>query len=242
MRRYCSRTPAAACAAEDGDAIPFASSLQKERHAMSLSALLAFALILSVGVATPGPTVLLAMSNGSRYGLRHALVGMLGAVTADVVMVALVGFGLGMLLEASETAFVTLKLAGAAWLAYVGVRMLLSSGGRAAAQAVGQAMPDRRTAFLKSFFVAMSNPKYYLFMSALLPQFVDRSHAIAPQYAILAATIVAIDVAGMTGYALLGVHSVRVWKAAGEKWLNRVSGSLLLILAGYVALYRKAAN
>ena len=73
-------------------------------------------------------------------------------------------------------------------------------------------------------------------------QFVDRSHAIAPQYAILAATIVAIDVVGMTGYALLGVHSVRVWKAAGEKWLNRVSGALLLILAGYVALYRKAAN
>ncbi|KVH31022.1 amino acid transporter [Burkholderia cepacia] len=209
---------------------------------MSLSALLAFALILSVGVATPGPTVLLAMSNGSRYGLRHAVVGMLGAVTADVVMVALVGFGLGMLLEASETAFVTLKLAGAAWLAYVGVRMLLSSGGRGASQAVDHAMPDRRTAFLKSFFVAMSNPKYYLFMSALLPQFVDRSHAIAPQYAILAATIVAIDVVGMTGYALLGVHSVRVWKAAGEKWLNRVSGSLLLILAGYVALYRKAAN
>jgi threonine/homoserine/homoserine lactone efflux protein len=228
--------------AEDDDAILFAGSLQKERHAMSLSALLAFALILSVGVATPGPTVLLAMSNGSRYGLRHAMVGMLGAVTADVVMVALVGFGLGMLLDASETAFVTLKLAGAAWLAYVGVRMLLSSGGSASAQALDQATPDRRTAFLKSFFVAMSNPKYYLFMSALLPQFVDRAHAIAPQYAILAATIVAIDVVGMTGYALLGVHSVRVWKAAGEKWLNRVSGSLLLMLAGYVALYRKAAN
>ena len=76
---------------------------------MSLSALLAFALILSVGVATPGPTVLLAMSNGSRYGLRHAMVGMLGAVTADVVLVALVGFGLGVLLDASETAFVTLS-------------------------------------------------------------------------------------------------------------------------------------
>ncbi|WP_321933777.1 LysE family translocator [Burkholderia cenocepacia] len=209
---------------------------------MSLSALLAFALILSVGVATPGPTVLLAMSNGSRYGLRHAMVGMLGAVTADVVLVALVGFGLGVLLDASETAFVTLKLLGAAWLAYVGIRMLMSSGGAAAAQPCVPATPDRRSAFLKSFFVAMSNPKYYLFMSALLPQFVDRSHAIAPQYAILAATIVAIDVIGMTGYALLGVHSVRVWKTAGETWLNRVSGSLLLMLAGYVALYRKAVH
>ncbi|KWF18149.1 LysE family translocator [Burkholderia pseudomultivorans] len=209
---------------------------------MSLSALLAFALILSVGVATPGPTVLLAMSNGSRYGLRHAMVGMLGAVTADVVLVALVGLGLGVLLEASEAAFVTLKLAGAAWLAYVGVRMLLSSGGPATAQPLDHPPPDRKTAFLKSFFVAMSNPKYYLFMSALLPQFVDRSHAIGPQYAILAATIVTIDVIGMTGYALLGVHSVRVWKAAGEKWLNRISGSLLLMLAGYIALYRKSTT
>ncbi|MCA3782913.1 MAG: LysE family translocator [Burkholderia sp.] len=209
---------------------------------MSLSALFAFALILSVGVATPGPTVLLAMSNGSRYGLRHAMVGMLGAVTADVVLVALVGLGLGVLLDASETAFVTLKLLGAAWLAYVGIRMLMSRGSPADAQVCVPATPDRRTAFLKSFFVAMSNPKYYLFMSALLPQFVDRSHAIAPQYAILAATIVAVDVIGMTGYALLGVHSVRVWKVAGEKWLNRVSGSLLLMLAGYVALYRKATH
>ncbi len=51
---------------------------------MWLSALLAFALILSVSVATPGPTVLLVMSNGSRYGLRHVMVGMLGAVTTDV--------------------------------------------------------------------------------------------------------------------------------------------------------------
>ncbi|PFH13106.1 LysE family translocator [Burkholderia sp. JKS000303] len=209
---------------------------------MTISALLAFALILSVGVATPGPTVLLAMSNGSRYGLRHAMVGMLGAVTADVVLVALVGFGLGVILEASETAFVTLKLLGAAWLAYVGIRMLTSSGRTSAAQQPDLPTPDRRTAFLKSFFVAMSNPKYYLFMSALLPQFVDRSRAVAPQYAILAAVIVAIDVIGMTGYALLGVHSVRVWQAAGEKWLNRVSGSLLLMLAGYVALYRKSVH
>ncbi|MGU7780145.1 LysE family translocator [Burkholderia sp. PU8-34] len=93
--------------------------------------------------------------------------------------------------------------------------------------------------FQKSFFVAMSNPKYYLLMTALLPQFVDQSLPVAPQYAILAATIAVIDTVVMVGYALLGMHSVRVWKAAGEKWLNRVSGTLLLMLAGYIALYRK---
>ncbi|MGU7774998.1 LysE family translocator [Burkholderia sp. MR1-5-21] len=205
---------------------------------MTLAALIAFALIIGVGAATPGPTVLLALSNGSRYGLRHAAFGMAGAAVADVLLVAMVGFGLGVILSASETAFVTLKYVGAAWLAYVGIRML-RSGGQSGMSEFERATPTRAAAFLKSFFVAMSNPKYYLLMTALLPQFVDQSLPVAPQYAILAATIVVIDIVVMVGYASLGVHSVSVWKAAGERWLNRVSGALLLMLSGYIALYRK---
>ena len=181
---------------------------------MSLSALLAFALILSVGVATPGPTVLLAMSNGSRYGLRHAMVGMLGAVTADVVLVALVGCGLGVLLDASETAFVTLKLAGAAWLAYVGVRMLLSSGGSAAgARSRDARSPDRVP---EELFRRDEQPE-------VLPVHVGAAAAVRRPVARDRAAV--RDPRGddrrdrryrMTGYAVLGVHSVRVWKAAGR--------------------------
>lgn len=88
----------------------------------------------------------------------------------------------------------------------------------------------------------MSNPKYYIFMTALLPQFVSTAQPALPQYASLAAVIVLIDVTVMLGYAVLGKKSVSLWKASGIKWMNRISGSLLLILAGSVALYRKSST
>lgn len=207
---------------------------------MTLTALLAFALIMSAGIVTPGPTVLLALNNAARFGIRRASWGIWGAALADVLLVALVGLGLGVVLAASETLFVTLKWAGAAWLAYIGLRMLLSSDASLPGEAEVIA-PARRALFLKSFFVAMSNPKYYIFMTALLPQFVSTTQPALPQYASLAAVIVAIDVAVMIGYAVLGKKSVSLWKTGGIKWMNRVSGTFLLILAGSVALYRKSS-
>jgi len=74
-------------------------------------------LVLSVSVATPGPTVLLALSNDSQYGLRGAAYSIAGSASADVVLVALVRFGLGAVLSASEAAFLILRYLGAAWLA-----------------------------------------------------------------------------------------------------------------------------
>jgi threonine/homoserine/homoserine lactone efflux protein len=64
--------------------------------------LLAFALVAFVGIATPGPTVLLALTNGSRYGVAHACYGMVGAVVSDFILIGAVALGLGALLAASE--------------------------------------------------------------------------------------------------------------------------------------------
>jgi threonine/homoserine/homoserine lactone efflux protein len=94
---------------------------------MSLTALMAFALIMSAGIVTPGPTVLLALNNAAHFGIRRAIWGIIGAAAADILLVALVGLGLGVVLAASETLFVTLKWIGAAWLVFIGLRMLLSS-------------------------------------------------------------------------------------------------------------------
>ncbi|AVP01417.1 TPA: LysE family translocator [Enterobacter ludwigii] len=208
---------------------------------MSLTALMAFALIMSAGIVTPGPTVLLALNNAARFGIRKATWGIIGAAAADILLVALVGLGLGVVLAASETLFVTLKWVGAAWLAFIGLRMLLSSN-TSLPGGIEETTPARHSLFLKSFFVAMSNPKYYIFMTALLPQFVSTAQPALPQYVSLAAVIVLIDVAVMLGYAILGKKSVSLWRAGGIKWMNRISGSFLLILAGSVALYRKSST
>jgi len=208
---------------------------------MSLTTLMGFGLIMSAGIVTPGPTVLLALNNAARFGIRRATWGIMGAAAADILLVALVGLGLGVVLAASETLFVTLKWVGAAWLAYIGLRMLLSSD-TALPDGTEAEAPARGRLFLKSFFVAMSNPKYYIFMTALLPQFVSTAQPALPQYASLAVVIVSIDVAVMLGYAMLGKKSLHLLKASGIRWMNRISGSFLLILAGSVALYRKSST
>lgn len=207
---------------------------------MSLASLLAFSLIMFAGIVTPGPTVLLALNNAASFGIKRAIWGVLGAVVADVLLVSLVGLGLGVILAASEVIFVTVKWMGAAWLAYVGLRMILSSNCTENTKMQLQFAPTYRLVFMKSFLIAMSNPKYYIFMAALLPQFVIAEQPAFPQYASLGAIIVLIDITVMLSYAIIGIRAANVWKANGIKWMNRISGVFLLLLAGSIALYRKS--
>lgn len=209
---------------------------------MNTTTLLLFSVVALVAIATPGPTVLLALANGSRYGLRRSVPGMLGAVASDIVLVAAVALGLGALLAASEFWFSVLKYAGAAYLAWLGVRLLRSKGGfelpGGSAQAAGV---DGRALFMKSFLVAVTNPKGYLFCSALLPQFIDPAAAQAPQYVAIGIVFCTLDFAVMFGYAFTGARAVKLFKAAAVKWLDRACGGALLALAGSLAFYRRGA-
>ncbi|WP_267554761.1 LysE family translocator [Rhizobium rhizogenes] len=211
---------------------------------MHLTTLLAFAAVSFIGIATPGPTVLLALTNGSRFGVRRALPGMIGAVLSDAVLISAVAIGLGALLAASEFWFSALKWVGAAYLAFLGIMMLRSKGTIDGVLQASASQP-KGTAFsiaLKSFMVAVTNPKGYLFFSAFLPQFIDPSAPQLQQYVILGAIFASLDFAIMFGYAVFGSQAVRVLKSEGAKWLERACGGALLALAGSLALYRRAAN
>lgn len=210
---------------------------------MTLATLLVFSLVALVAIATPGPTVLLALANGSRYGVRRSLPGMAGAVASDFVLVGAVALGLGALLAASEFWFTVLKYVGAAYLAWLGWRLLRSQGGFEL-PANGGATPgvSARTIFSKSFLVAVTNPKGYLFCSALLPQFIDPAAAQVPQYLIISVVFAGLDFAVMLAYALVGARAVRLLKARAVKWLDRVCGGALLALAGSLAFYRRSTG
>ena len=210
---------------------------------MSVLTLLAFALVAMVAIATPGPTVLLALTNGSRFGLRRACAGMFGAVLSDFVLVGAVAVGLGALLAASEFWFAVVKWIGVAYLAYLGI-MMLRSKGMLDSSLRAHAADDPKSArdiFLKSFLVAVTNPKGYLFCSALLPQFIAPGAPQIPQYLIIAIVFAAIDFTIMFAYAMLGAQAVRLLKRSGSLWLDRICGCALLALSGSLALYRRAA-
>jgi threonine/homoserine/homoserine lactone efflux protein len=203
--------------------------------------ILAFAMVSFIGIATPGPTVLLALTNGSRFGIKTACVGMAGAVVSDFVLIAAVALGLGALLAASEFWFSVVKWIGVGYLTFLGVMLLRSRGTVEIAHQTAGAGISPRTVFLKSFFVAVTNPKGYLFFSAFLPQFVSLEQPQFSQYLVLGLTFALIDFAVMFGYAVLGSRAVRLLRQSGALWLDRICGGALLALAGSLAFYRRAS-
>ena len=205
--------------------------------------LLAFAAVAFIGIATPGPTVLLALANGSRYGIGRSVYGMVGAVLSDFVLIGAVALGLGALLAASEFWFSVVKWVGVAYLAFLGVTLLRSQGSLDQSLQVAETGSGSRQAiFLKSLLVAVTNPKGYLFFSAFLPQFIVPSEPQAAQYVALALVFASIDFLVMLGYAVLGSQAVRLLKRSGALWLDRICGGALLTLAGSLAFYRRSAS
>ena len=204
--------------------------------------LLGFAVVAFSGIATPGPTVLLALANGSKFGVRRAMIGMAGAVLSDVVLIGAVALGLGALLAASEFWFGVVKWVGVCYLVFLGIMLLRSRGMLGALGSTEEnGAASARSIFLKSFLVAVTNPKGYLFFSAFLPQFIDPAAPQIQQYAVLALVFAGIDFIVMFGYALLGAQAVRVLRKSGALWLDRICGGALLTLAASLALYRRAS-
>ncbi|MPS81912.1 MAG: LysE family translocator [Achromobacter sp.] len=209
---------------------------------MSTATLLLFVLASAIAIVTPGPTTLLAMSNGSRHGVRAAGWGMAGAVLADLILIGAVASGLGVVLAASEIAFQIIKWVGAAYLAYLGWKMLRSDAALVLPSATSTARPASLALGMRSFLVALTNPKALLFMSAFLPQFIDPQAPLLIQYAIVAAVMATINTLTMVVYAMLGAQLVRAFQGSGLRWLNRVCGSLMMGLAATLALYRRGAG
>jgi len=209
---------------------------------MELS-LITFSLMAFAVVSTPGPTVLLALSNGSRFGLARAGYGILGAAISDVVLIAAAALGLGALLASSALLFTVVKWTGVAYLVWLGVQMLRSPGtfgaspGRPAAD---KGRGKSRAIFRKSLLVAVTNPKGYLFFTAFLPQFLDLSKALVPQYVTLALIFVAVDVVVMAVYAGLGARAMRFLNSRGAAWIDRTCGGLLVAMGAALALIRRS--
>lgn len=196
---------------------------------MTLATWLGFLLAAIVIAVSPGPGAVASMSTGARHGYRSALVLILGLQCALLIQLAVVALGLGALLAASDTAFLILKLFGAAYLVWLGVQKWRSSP---VAPAASPAMPGQRGLLLQGFLVNLTNPKALVFIVALVPPFIDVSVPLLPQYLLIAATLCATDMVVMSVYALtasrLGrwLHDPRALRAQ-----NRFFGGLF-VLAG----------
>jgi homoserine/homoserine lactone efflux protein len=192
-------------------------------------------LIAAVLIAiTPGPGAVLSMSVGMRYGYRSALLAILGLQAALLLQLMVVALGLGALLAASETAFGLLKLAGAAYLIWLGVTKW-----RAPVDAVVVKSGDlpTRGLFVQGLLVNLTNPKAIVFIGALVPQFIDPAQPVAAQYAVIAATLCTTDLIVMSAYA---VAALQMGRWLGEvrhiRWQNRVFGVVFITVGSMLAV------
>jgi homoserine/homoserine lactone efflux protein len=191
---------------------------------------------------TPGPAVLCAMSQATRYGFRQALAGIGGILLAHVVFFGCIAFGLAALLATATTAFAALRVAGALYLLYLGIAIVLATlGSRESSPAEATAtLPARRSLLLQGFAIQVTNPKALLFMSALLPQFIRPEHALGLQLTVFFATTVVVDGLVLAGYAYFATQGARSLRGSGfVLWLERAFGAALVLFGVRLLAARK---
>jgi len=206
---------------------------------MTLSTYLLYAIAVALLIVTPGPTMLMTLTNSVNHGPWRALASLCGALAANFAIMMLSALGLGAVLAASEAAFTTLKLVGAAYLIWLGVRTFRNGGGL---QLGAETAPGGRSLFMQGVLVGASNPKSLLFFTAFFPQFIDPAAPFAPQFAALSLTFAFGDFV-ILGLAAFGVGRVAPWlrQAHVVRRMNRVCGGLFACLGGLLLFARRHA-
>lgn len=166
-------------------------------------AFLAAALVIAV---SPGPGAVLSMSTGLRYGYAAALRAIAGLQIALLLQLCVVALGLGAVLATSEAAFAVVKFAGAAYLIWLGVQKWRSPPEPIGGDGEGLRVQSRRQLYAQGILVNLTNPKAIVFIAALVPQFIVPDQPQWPQFAIIGATMVAVDMMVMSCYALLATR------------------------------------
>ena len=191
--------------------------------------------------ATPGPNMLLVMSTSARLGFRAALFTMAGCMTALLAMMGISAAGLGALLQAFPSVFDTLRWAGAAYLAYLGLKSWRSpvNGDMPDPALKEETVRQAGKLFRQGVLVAASNPKAILFAAAFLPQFIQPAMPKLPQFGILLATFAVIEVSWYMVYAGSG-HRLAAYlrRAPVLKAFNRLTGGAFIGFAAMMAAVR----
>ncbi|WP_323763519.1 LysE family translocator [Marinovum sp.] len=190
----------------------------------------------------PGPTVLLVLSYALSKGRGVALASAAGVATGDLVAMSASLAGLGALVLASATLFTVLKWLGAAYLVWLGLKLIRSAPSEGlTADRIGADVTSRGV-FAHTAAVTALNPKSIAFFIAFVPQFLDPGAALAPQFAVLVATFVGLAALNALAYALLADRLRRmISRPQVLTWITRAGGGALIAMGVLTATMRRAA-
>ncbi|HLZ79383.1 MAG TPA: LysE family translocator [Sphingomonas sp.] len=189
---------------------------------------------------TPGPNMLHVMTRSVRFGFGRSVWAMAGCMTAVLIALAASAAGVGALLLASPRLFDALRYAGAAYLAWLGIKAWRGAGNGAAGLDPDVPVGPGISAFAlyrDALFTGLSNPKLILFAAALFPQFIARNAGWGGQFAILVATFTVIETGWYAVYAAGGRRLVS-WldEPHRQRLFDRCTGALFFLFgAGLIA-------
>jgi homoserine/homoserine lactone efflux protein len=191
---------------------------------------------------SPGAGAVAAMSAGLSHGFRRGYLTTLGLVLGIWTQMLVVSVGLGALVTASGTAFLVVKWAGVAYLVWLGIQQWraparpLANGDEAAASR------RPRDLITRGWIINALNPKGTVFLLAVVPQFLDLTQPLAPQYLVIGLTLGFTDLVVMAGYTALAARLLRTLKSTAHiRALNRVFGTLFVVAGGLLAMFKRSA-
>lgn len=218
---------------------------------MSLNTWLLYALAVLVLTVTPGPTVLMCVTNGVNHGAKRAFFSAIGSITAAVGIMACSALGVGAVMTASGELFSVIKWFGVGYLLYIGVSTLRSSASSFELPAGESDAPTdtpnttrnqttRLSLYVKGLLVGISNPKALLFFTAFFPQFIDPAAPQLPQFLILMATFVCFELFWLMFYAGFAARLAPWLRVQGRaKVFNRVSGATFIAASALLATVKR---
>jgi len=198
---------------------------------MSVNFLLLYITTIFIASVIPGPSMLLALTHGIKFGAKRTIASAMGNVTVTIVQAIISIVGLGTVLIASGMAFEAIKFAGAAYLIYLGIRVLFSpnmSFSRSRKNEI-QRKISLRSMFSQAALVTAVNPKAIIFFTAIFPQFIDPSTSYVQQSCLLIGIASIIAFSCFMLYAICGQKIVFLFSEKSfAKHINKVIGGTFI--------------
>ncbi|MDX1808435.1 MAG: LysE family translocator [Sulfurospirillaceae bacterium] len=197
---------------------------------MDMHLYLAYISISFFTIISPGPAILLAISNGLAFDVKAVVLSSLGNIIALFCLSAIAMFGVGVILKTSVIFFTALKIVGACYLMYLGIMQFTGKRGKIS-------LSDKNNhksysswkVFKKGFLVAATNPKPILFFTALFPLFLNQNAHITLQFFVMTLTFMALSFCSLFFYGYIST-STKAWFFNEDKLkvFFKISGSLFI--------------
>ena len=209
---------------------------------MNIDTLLVYTLVAFLYVTSPGPAVILAIVNGLRTDMKTVAISSFANILGLFILSSASILGLGVLLVTSAVLFTIVKVIGAGYLIYLGVKFLGNRGILHIDDIPKETkIRSKKSYFFESFFLAVTNPKPIIFFTAIFPQFLDLKTAIAPQFFIMTGVFLFFSFFGLCTYAFLSKKS-KAYLSDRKRmyWLNKITGGIFVFMG--VGLLRLKNN